>query len=467
MKCSRISRRRLLIDGAAIAGSLTAGSLFAGCAPPAEVAPKKEVVATEAPAPVAQQITLRAHIRAGTLGQYQYDLIDQFMERYPHIKVEGEDIPHGESSMKTELGYAAGDLPDTLHCHTRWLRIGSYKGFYLALDDLLDSTDAVPDYDDFFPVMVENAKFEGKTYCIGEQAHTAVGQIVMWNRGLIEEFGVEPPNADMDMSDLHELILKCSDPEEGIFGAQLQLGTQARKSTHLRTWGKLEYGLEGDTSSWLTSADGRQFQFLENAAAEEFFGNWLASLLEARAHPKTEDMIQGGLFPAQKTTMFQAFPGYLRTYKLAIGDRWDFHTEDAIILPKGADGRLGTAQEEDSKAVYSKTKHPEEALRFLGFVLSYEGGMYAADSVGPWTARRSVLSDPKLVAEYPILKDVVAIWDSGNVEPYPMPWNLRDPEFSDAQNMLINPLLQGAATWEEQAPLAQDEIQRIFDLPRP
>ena len=467
MKGRTMSRRRVMIEGAAVAGGLTAGALFAGCVPPPGEPPKKEVVATEPPAPAAAQITLRAHVRAGTYGQYQYDLFEEFMEQYPHIKVEGEDVPHGEASMKTELGYVAGDLPDTLHCHTRWLKIGCYKGFYLALDDLLETTDAVPDYDDFFPVMVENAKFEGRTYCIGENAHTGVGQVIMWNRHLIEKAGAEPPNPDMDMWDLQELIMKCTNPEEGIFGAQMTLSTQARLSNVIRTWGKPEYGPEGDTSSWLTSVDGRTFRFLENDGAKEFFANWVAPLLKARAHPKTEDQVQGGLFVAGKVAMFQGFLGQLRHNKLAIGDQWDFYPEDAIVLPKGRDGRIGTAQEEDSKAVYSKTKHPEEALMLLGFILSHEGGMFASETMGPWTARRSVLSDPMLVDPYPVLKDVVALWDSGIVEPYPMPWNLRDPEFSDAQNMLIDPLLQGTATWEEQAPLAQSEIQKIFDLPRP
>ena len=467
MKGRRISRRRLMIEGTAVAGGIAAGALFAGCAPKPQPTPTQEVVATQPPAPAPKQITLRAQVRAGTYGQYQYDLFEKFMEQYPHIKVEGEDVPHGEASMKTELGYVAGDLPDTLHCHSRWLRIGCYKGFYLALDDLLESTDAVPDYDDFFKVFVENAKFEGKTYCIGENAHTGVGQIVMWNRQLIEEAGVEPPNPDMDMWDFHELIMKCANPDKSIFGAEMTLSSQARLSNVFRTWGKPEYGPEGDTSSWLTSPDGRTFQFLDNDAARQFFVDWLAPLLKARAHPKSEDQVTGGLFVAGKAATYQGYLGKLRHNKLAIGEEWDFHPEDAIVLPKGAHGRSGTAQEEDSKAVYSKTKYPEEALRLLGFLFSHEGGMFASETMGPWTARRSVLSDPMLVDPYPVLKDVVALWDSGSVEPYPMPWNLRDPEFSDTQSMLINPLRQGTATWAEQAPVVQSEVQKIFDLPRP
>ena len=35
--------------------------------------------ASAAPAPVTPQIVLRAHVRAGNLGMYQYDLFDQFM----------------------------------------------------------------------------------------------------------------------------------------------------------------------------------------------------------------------------------------------------------------------------------------------------------------------------------------------------------------------------------------------------
>ena len=469
MKSSTMSRRGFMVRATVAVGGMAAGAVFAGCAPTAQVSPKAEgeVAATQPPTAAESLITLRIQVRAGQLGQYQYDMFPEFMEQHPNIRIEGEDVPHGEISMKTELGWVSGDLPDILRAHNRWFHLGCHNGWYLALDDLLSSTDAVPDYDDFYQVAIENMKWEGKTYCMMEALHAGVGQCIFWNRNLIEAAGAEPPNPDMDIWELQELALKVSNPDEGNFGIQMALGTQGRLSNVIRSWGKPEYGPEGDTSSWLTSVDGRQFIFLDNAAAKEFLSNWLRPLLDARAHPKKEDAIQGGLFQAGKCAMFQGHPGWIRRAEIAIGDTWDFHSQDAIILPKGPGGRTGTCQEGDFECVYSKSEHPEEALRLMGFLTSYEGGMLATDLGGCWTGRDSVFSDPKWASGYPSFADVAAIWDAGIVEPYPLPWNLRDPEFSDAYTNLMDPLLQGTASWEEQAPIFQAEGQRIFDLDRP
>jgi ABC-type glycerol-3-phosphate transport system substrate-binding protein len=305
-------------------------------------------------------------------------------------------------------------------------------------------------------------KYEGKTFGVLEAAYTGPTTHLAWNRHLIEEAGADPPWPDMTMDDLFELAMKCTDTEKGIFGIEMNHNTVGRLCTTLRTYGKPEYGVNGDTSSWLASPDGKQFRFLDNPAAKEYFTNWYGPLVQAEAQPKE---FETGLFQAGKAAMFQAHHGGIR--RLATSTEWEWFPEDTMLMPVGAQDRRGTSQESQIKVIYSQTKHPEEALLLVDVLTGTEAGKIGLQNHGGMSARASVYDDPELWEQFPHYKDHHELMLSGIVEPYPMPWNFRDQEVLDAHKNLFAPLYQGAQTFDEIAPLIQEEIQKIFDQPRP
>ena len=158
--------------------------------------------------------------------------------------------------------------------------------------------------------------------------------------------------------------------------------------------------------------------------------------------------------------------GYPMRYVKAIGDNWEYHPEDTILMPGGPDGRYGTSQEGNGKCVYSKTKYPEWALRAIGYTVSYEAGLTSLDVTGSYTPRSSV---NLYFAEhgYPHYALIDELSKSEDVEPYPMPWNFRDVEVLDVFSNTLDPLWSLTETWERQAPVVQKEVQKIYDLPRP
>ena len=164
---SGISRRHFLGQAITVIGGLSAASVIGGgCAPMPTGAPAEttEAKATEPPKKVKEKISLRVQAIGGPYGQHVHDMAKRFDEDNPDIDVTVDTTPYGEVSQKTAMGFATGDLPDTLHSFTRWFDLGCYKGWYLELDDLLEKESIVNDYDDFFEIAVANAKWEGKTY---------------------------------------------------------------------------------------------------------------------------------------------------------------------------------------------------------------------------------------------------------------------------------------------------------------
>ena len=467
----QMNRRTMLRMLGATGGILMTGVL-ASCAPKAPpttaVEPKQAAgQPTQAPAKAADKIKIRVMVPGGILGVHLYEVAKTFGEHYPDVETELQEVPYNDIGQKTEMGAAIGDLQDVLHGFSRWHWLGCYQGWYLALDDLLSSTDAVPDPDDFYEVGVENQKWEGKQYGLLEAVYGGASSVIVWNRNLFEEAGVEPPKPGMDIMDLQELARKVANPDKGIFGIQWDMGTPGRMTCILRSWGKPEYGRQGDTSSWLTGPDGKQFQFLDNPGAKAFFKDWLKPLIDERVHPGPKDNVEGGLFVAGRLAMGNGYQAHPLRFKKSVGDKWDFHTQDAIFIPKGPDGRQGTCQESHLKCVWANSKNPEAAFRFAAYATSREAGLIGIKESGAFSGRKSVYRDPQFEAEYPIYKEFDQIMSSGIVEPYSIPWNLRDIEYSDQWTQLGASLRDGSKSWEESAPGLQGKIQDLFNLPRP
>jgi len=461
MFSKKINRREMLQG----LGLTLAASALAACAPQvseeekATEAPKPTEEMAATPAPV-EKVTLRMMRVGGSMGEHYPQVVEMFMEQNPDIEVTMEDIAYGDVWMKTEMGFAAGDLQDVVHSFTRYYFLGASQGFYMPVDDVLQ--DLVPDYDDYYEVAMENIRFEGKLYGLLEAAYIGPTAFLVWNRHLIEEAGVEPPTPDTDMNGLYELAIKCTNVDKEIFGLEMNHNTIGRLCNTLRTYGKPEYGVNGDTSSWLVSPDGKKFRFVDNPAAEEYFTKWYRPLQDAGVLPR---VFESGLFQAGKAAMFQGHHGWVS--RLNKDCEWGYDPKDSLLMPVGAQGRRGTSQESHMKCVYSQTKHSAEALRLSAFVTGTEAGKLSLQTHGGLSARKSVYNDPELWESYPHYKLHHETLLSGIVEPYPMPWNFRDQEVLDAHKNLFAPLYDGSTTFEEVAPTIQEEIQKIVDQPRP
>lgn len=464
-----ITRRQFL----ASAGTLALLSAVAACTPAKEPeaapteAPKQPATQPTAPPKQAQEkLLLRVQMEAGALGVQLGELCAKYSEANPGIDAKIEEVPWADLVMKTELGFATGDLPDSLFSHTTWHWLGCYKGWYRAIDDLLDAG-VVPDYDDFYEIGVENQKFEGKTYGLPDSAVLGPTTYITWNRGLLEKAGVQPPNADTDLWDLYDIATKVAKPEEGIFGVEMYLASPARLEVLSRCWGKPEYGRSGDTSTWLTSPDGKKFNYLDNVGVQEIFTKWYTPLVEARVQPKAEDQVDGGLFVAGKSAIYQGHQGHPQRFKSSVGDKWEYHTQDCLYLPPGPDGRVGSSWHTHMRCISGLTKQPEETMKLAAYLTSHEAQMIALKLTGNRGARKSVYGDPSWSEEFPHYKLHDEILRAGKVEPFCMPWNLRINEFEDIYAQLMDPLINASTPWAQHGPLVQKEVQQVFDLPRP
>ena len=468
------SRRSFLSGLALVGGGAAATSLLAACAPdqgapaPAGQAGKAgDTAPAKADKP---QIALQVAASAGMRATMMQTFVDSYKEVRPEVTI--EIIESGQLNDQTPLAVASGTLADVLDSiHNRWFSMWAYKGYYQPMDDMMAADpDIVPEYDDIFQIAKDAAQFEGKTYGIPHSCWAGSALGITMNRVLFQEAGLEMPKGEVEIYALQELAMKISDPSKGIFGIQMVTHKQNRIANTLRFWGKPEYGVNGDTSSWPSSPDGKKWRWADNAVAVEWYNQWYRPLLEAEAAVKPQDETdsagQGELFVLGKVAMLQGYQRDPQRKWLEIGDKWDFHREDTCLIV-GPEGRYGTCQESYNNSIGIQSKIPDEAMRFIGYFTNHDNSLLGLEANGMQAARHRTYSETPLAQIIPFYKAADEIMLSGKVEPYTLPWNFRDDEARDKYYNTTLPLYNLTKSWEEQAAMSQAEVQKVYDQPRP
>ena len=140
---------------------------------------------------------------------------------------------------------------------------------------------------------------------------------------------------------------------------------------------------------------------------------------------------------------------------------------DAVPLPVGAQGRQGTCYSGNQHMIASNTEHPEEAWELLKLFSSAEAGvmMVLEGKLQP-NGHKAAWTDPK-VNEVNRMFGITDKLLTQGIEPFPMPKHARFTEANDIFLNEIDLVWEGQAPWKEQAPVIEQKVQAVLDLPLP
>jgi len=478
----RISRRSFLRIAALVGASVAGVPVLAACQPKVvketvlvegEGKVIKETVIVEGEAKVVEKEVTRvvekqvpAPKEVVTISvmspPYNKNMVDKAIEIFEaeqegRIKVKHDETLYHEISKKTEMGFVAGTVQDINYGHNRWYHYGCYKGLYRSVDDLLE-TMPPRSPEDFWPMVIEQNKFEGKQYCLPDVFHP--GRVIaMYNKQILgEATGSEDPPENWSMEDLFELAIKCTNKETGMFGLEHVAYAIHCHVAWTRAWGSPS----DETAGWLVSKDGRKFQFLDPLVQEA--SKMIYDLAnEYGACPKTADKIEGGLFNAGRCAMVCADPGSPTGARAKVGDRFEV---GAVLMPVGPQGRFGTSHCGNQWMISMKSKHPVETWKFLLRLTETDMQVARILENGIHGGRRSAWLDYQVAQVAPDLPLCVPMVDAGLIEPFPMPNNLRFTEVNDVYRNLSDLMWNGEESFEFSATV-QEKVQAAMDEPRP
>jgi raffinose/stachyose/melibiose transport system substrate-binding protein len=174
------------------AGVATAGALLAACAPTVTTAPQQASEEAAGEAPAAETVELLVWDGFQEASTAVDEIIANFVEANPDVRVKREAQPSMRDILKTALDSGAG--PDVMYYDT-----GPGFAGVLARADLLLPLDEA--YDQFgwkeriFPIARERASFDNKSYGIGHELEF-IG--TFYNERIFEEQGLTEPETHDD-----------------------------------------------------------------------------------------------------------------------------------------------------------------------------------------------------------------------------------------------------------------------------
>lgn len=278
-------------------------------------------------------------------------LIKQFEAANKDIKVKYVNVPFDQAQNKFDTAAGAKGAPDVLRSEVGWTPAFAKKGFLLPLD----GTDALADQSKFQPNLMEQAKYEGKTYGVPLVTDTLA---LVYNKALFKKAGVEAPKTWDDLRKAAATI-KAKTGADGYWGS-----TQAYYAQTFL------YGEGTDT----VDASAKKVT-VDSAAAKKAYGTWLG-LFEGKGLHKADTTadayahIQDAFVNGKVAAIIQGPWEITNFYKgTAFKDK---NNLGVATVPAGSTGKAGAPTGGHNLSVYagSDAAHQKAALKFVNFMTS-------------------------------------------------------------------------------------------------
>ncbi|MEV4615324.1 extracellular solute-binding protein [Kitasatospora sp. NPDC049258] len=138
------------------------------------------------------------------------ELVKKFEAANPNIKVNFENVPFDQAQNKLQTAMGAKGAPDVFRSEVGWTSAFAKAGFL----EPLDGTPALADAAAFQPSLIQQAKFDGKTYGAPLVTDT-LG--LLYNKALFEKAGITKAPATWDELKADAAQLKDKAGVDGFF----------------------------------------------------------------------------------------------------------------------------------------------------------------------------------------------------------------------------------------------------------
>ncbi|MEU0114038.1 extracellular solute-binding protein [Streptomyces bobili] len=279
-------------------------------------------------------------------------LVKEFEAANKDVKVKYVNVPFDQAQNKFDTAAGSKGAPDVLRSEVGWTPAFAKKGFFLPLD----GTEALADQAKFKPNLIEQAKYEGKTYGVPIVTDTLA---LVYNKALFAKAGITEAPKSWDDLKKAAATIKDKTGVDGYWGS-----TQAYYAQSFL------YGEGTDT----VDADGKKIT-VNSPEAKKAYGTWLgmfdgkglhkadttadayAHIQDAFVNGKVAAIVQG---PWEITNFYK---GSAFTDKGNLG---------IATVPAGSTGKAGAPTGGHNLSVYagSDAAHQKAALKFLNFMTS-------------------------------------------------------------------------------------------------
>jgi multiple sugar transport system substrate-binding protein len=429
---------------------------LAACAQPSPAAAPADAAAgaDAGAAPAAGKKSMSVATYAITFHEWQRQFSREWAAEHPDVELEILEIVYAEMPKLQLTMLATDTLWDVVYSGIKWYPYSAVSGAFLALDDHIATANDL-DIEDFFKTAVDGCVVDGKMYGLPYEMHPGNPALVIYNKNILDEKGLDYPQDDWTTLQYAELAQQATDAASGIYGTNYLPGNYYDFSNLCRSYG-----------SEIFAEDGAKLNFNVTPECIEA-ARWVWSLRNELSCAPSRQEAEGMQFTAGQLASSTYGLYAVRDTQATIADKFEY---DIVLHPTGPDGTRGYNAFVSIFSAYSGTDYPDEAFDLIKYLLRTESGVWTVLNPPSYPIpRKTVWNDPDVIAElHPIFQRAYEMMSDTSIPgPFAMPANVRFQEFQDTWANTTPDLFYGDIEFEEQMQFVQDECQAILDLPRP
>lgn len=360
-------------------------------------------------------------------------MVDQFQEEHPNIKVETQSVAFSEIKKQISIGVAADELPDVTLCDT--VDNASYAAMGAA-KEITEEVEAWGEMDKYFEGPRNSAMYNGGYYGIPYYSNCLA---IMYNKDIFDEMGIDYPTSEWTWDDFKEAVAATT--TEDHYGLTMSL-IKSEEGTF-------------DVIPFIWQA-GEDYDSLDSEGAAE-------------ALNMINDFYQKGYMSKELISMTQAdmCASLFATGKSAmmVAGSW-LNTNIQNENPDLNYGVVTFANKENAASpigggniVMLKDENREESWELMKFLSSKDNNRSFCEDGGYISPRTDSVEESELWKNDPILSVYLEQLEVARARgPHP-----RWPEISSAIQFAVQNTLSGAATAEEALKTASEEISKIIE----
>ena len=381
---------------------LLAAIVLTGCAsltPPAatwpEGMPQRNAKISAAP------ITLNVWFAADYVEQPPIvDLLREFQEAYPNIKVNPTGVQWEDMAKEVELAVSQGNPPDLAHHHAFAL---AAQGLAEPLDDLWKEWGAESE---FMPGAMEDVIWQGRVYGVPLDINTL---FTIYNRKMFADQGLTMPGPRWTFDDLEVMTRSLTTPDGSRYGMALSASGWYLSGLIRAAGGDL-----------LTEDNGKVMATLDDPAVLRILSLWHKMGVQDNVgtlpppQPRQSDA-PVALFQAGKVAMFFSGPWDLSRLRREAPEMME--QVGTAPLPHGGDPSKagGSVLGGGSLFVPKGARNKEAAFELMKWATSDRYARRLAAEMGRYPVKTAQYNDPSLKGD-PLLRPFID--QLGRARPY-------------------------------------------------
>ncbi|OLP52792.1 ABC transporter substrate-binding protein [Rhizobium rhizosphaerae] len=300
------------------------------------------------------------------------NLIKDFNALNNGIKVEYRLLQFDDVVSEAMRAFSTGQAPDIIAVDNPEHALFASRGAFLDLTSRIQTSSVIKP-DNYFPGPLKSTIWDGKNYGVPKATNTIA---LYYNKDMFKAKGLDPNAPPQTWDELVEAARKLTDPAKNVYGLAFSAKGNEEGTFQFLPWAQM---------------GGGSYQHINTPGAVKALQTWKTILDEKLASPDTLTRGQWdstGTFNSGNAAM--AISGPWELDRMVQEAKFDWGVTLLPVPEKGAP--RSSAMGDFNWAVFSSTKHPDEAFKVIEYFASQDDKMF--ERFGQLPARKDIEIKP-------------------------------------------------------------------------